>query len=527
MNRKTIFITLSLTLLLILGITTTLAQEPLDTAFSYQGRLDDGGSPASGSYEFEFKLFDAATAGNQVGSMVNQTVDVTNGLFLLDLDFGSDAFNGQNRYLEVGVRPAGSSDPYSIFAERQKLTATPYALYASRAPWSGLLGIPTEFADGLDDDTLAGLNCLNGQVAKWDGVAWLCADDLAEPGGPHTHHTLAAADGDPLEAVFVDEAGKVGIGTTTPSHNLEVIGNEADVASLRASNAANGIDLIVGGTSNTDDDGVITSDPRYTGSDLRFLTNDAFVFELDEDQSGEDADFMVLDKDQNVIFDIDEGGNIGINTEAPGARLDIISPSDGNTNVPALRVSNTRIYGYDLILGGTDNSVGGDDGIITSDPRFLGSDIVLRSQDAVFVVLDKDRNEIGQFEIQEGNGKVLFNVSEHNDPEIGANVQIRGELTIDDKKPIQFERFTLIGDNVHKPTGYMIEDYYCGIAGLHTGNGDIQEDDTGVILAAHTFVLNNEWHIRADFRTHNTHENWTITIMCVDTNIAEWHGSKQ
>jgi len=42
---------------------------------------------------------------------------------------------------------------YTILTPRQALTATPYALYALSAPWSGLIGVPAGFADGVDDDT--------------------------------------------------------------------------------------------------------------------------------------------------------------------------------------------------------------------------------------------------------------------------------------------------------------------------------------------------------------------------------------
>jgi hypothetical protein len=33
------------------------------TAFTYQGALKSGGSPANGNYDLEFSLFDAATSG--------------------------------------------------------------------------------------------------------------------------------------------------------------------------------------------------------------------------------------------------------------------------------------------------------------------------------------------------------------------------------------------------------------------------------------------------------------------------------
>ena len=33
----------------------------MGTAFTYQGRLTDGGSPADGEYDFRFRLYDAAS----------------------------------------------------------------------------------------------------------------------------------------------------------------------------------------------------------------------------------------------------------------------------------------------------------------------------------------------------------------------------------------------------------------------------------------------------------------------------------
>jgi len=109
------------------------AAEPLGTAFTYQGRLIDANSAADGLYDFQFKLYDANVAGAQKGSTINDgQVDVIDGYFTVALDFGSGIFDGNDRWLEIGVRAGELDDPnvYTLLSPRQKLAATPYALYA-------------------------------------------------------------------------------------------------------------------------------------------------------------------------------------------------------------------------------------------------------------------------------------------------------------------------------------------------------------------------------------------------------------
>jgi hypothetical protein len=103
---------------------------PLGTAFTYQGRLGDGGVAANGSYDLTLKLYDAATNGTQVGATADlRGQGVTNGLFTVTLDFGAAAFAGDARWLDIAVRSSGGS-AYTTLTPRQPLTATPYALYA-------------------------------------------------------------------------------------------------------------------------------------------------------------------------------------------------------------------------------------------------------------------------------------------------------------------------------------------------------------------------------------------------------------
>ncbi len=105
---------------------------PMGTAFTYQGQLKDGGLPADGVYDLQFKLFDAATAGAQVGStLAKGDVAVAGGLFVVSLDFGAAPFAGQARFLEIGVRPGASTGAYTLLGARQELTPSPNALHSS------------------------------------------------------------------------------------------------------------------------------------------------------------------------------------------------------------------------------------------------------------------------------------------------------------------------------------------------------------------------------------------------------------
>ena len=166
------------------------AQTPLGTGFSYQGHLNNNGSPANGTFNMVFRLFDALTGGSQIGPTLTfngaggnpPPVSVVNGLFAVQLDFGA-VFQGDRRFLAVTV----SGVPLS---PRQELTATPYALF-SAAPWvtstNGLIyngarvGIGTQFpSNSLDvvappgatpnDAVIRGINETTAQFDDTPGV---------------------------------------------------------------------------------------------------------------------------------------------------------------------------------------------------------------------------------------------------------------------------------------------------------------------------------------------------------------------
>lgn len=111
--------------------TVVVAADPI----SYQGRLSDSGSPASGSYDFQFTLKDAASAGNTLGEAIKMTLSVQSGVFSASLSWSPSLFPGSARWIEVRVRPTPSGGssisetvaPYAVL-ERQRIQVTPYAL---------------------------------------------------------------------------------------------------------------------------------------------------------------------------------------------------------------------------------------------------------------------------------------------------------------------------------------------------------------------------------------------------------------
>jgi hypothetical protein len=106
--------------------------EPMGTAFTYQGRLIDSNDVADGLYDLSFRLYDANVGGDKVGVDVNTPdVDVIDGYFTVELDFGGGVFDGNAVWLDIAVRAGAYEDPnrYISLSPRQEVTPTPYALH--------------------------------------------------------------------------------------------------------------------------------------------------------------------------------------------------------------------------------------------------------------------------------------------------------------------------------------------------------------------------------------------------------------
>jgi hypothetical protein len=134
-NPKIAVTTISLLALLFMSCSSAVVAQT--TAFTYQGRLTDGGTPANGTYDLQFTLYNASSAA--IGSpLAREDVTVTNGVFTVQLDFGASVFtNGQASTLEIGVRPGAATGAFTILSPRQPITATPYAIQTLNASQLG------------------------------------------------------------------------------------------------------------------------------------------------------------------------------------------------------------------------------------------------------------------------------------------------------------------------------------------------------------------------------------------------------
>jgi hypothetical protein len=157
------------------------------TAFTYQGRLNDGTNGACGSYDFVSTLFPTNVSGAAAaGPITNTAVAVSNGLFSLTLDFGPAAFTGADRWLEIGVRGNGFAGGFTTLFPRQALTPSPYAVFAAGASAAGLRGT---IADGQLSTNVALLNAMQsfGGLVGFTNPSNLFAGSFAGNGSSITN----------------------------------------------------------------------------------------------------------------------------------------------------------------------------------------------------------------------------------------------------------------------------------------------------------------------------------------------------
>ena len=301
------------------------AEAMMDTAFTYQGRLMDADAPADGTYDFQFRLYNTndPCVGNQQGNTVDiNDLDVINGYFTAELDFGSDVFDGDRLWLGIAVRPGDSNDVYTNLIPRQEVTPTPYALYA-RTAGNALIGSSTtnRIAKFTGPNTLGDsvILELNGHVGIGRTNVLRGGLDVDIDGADIYLDTFSSqvyigdVDGDGDETLFTvdDSAGKftfengnVGIGTENPLNDLHVYDSGNAYVLLESE----------GGYAFFIADG-------YRNSGLTIKENGTNKANVYWNTANDCLSLADGSADRLIV----KGGNVGIGTTNPGSRLDVKS----------------------------------------------------------------------------------------------------------------------------------------------------------------------------------------------------------
>jgi len=265
------------------------------TAFTYQGQLMQGGQPASGAFDVRFRLYDTPSGGPQTGPVICfNDLQVTNGTFTTQLDYGQVFASTGARFLEIEVRQNTTEDcdtdpaTYTILSPRQLITAAPRASAAAVA------------------------------------------------------NALAAPDGSPLNAVMVDNAGSVGIGTTTPGHSMTIAKPAPTIALQDTDNAGTAGGQQVGYISYRDNSNIEKAWIGYG--------------------TAGDPDFSIINvRPSGDIVLNPFNGNVGVGTASPVSKLEVhgdirLGPA-GQFRAPAaeenLRIIRGSIHGDGGIRAGS------------------------------------------------------------------------------------------------------------------------------------------------------------------------------
>ncbi len=149
----------------ILLLMLTAAYAAVPHLINYQGRLTDAsGNPLTGSYDINFKIYDAETAGNLLWQETQTAVVVDKGLFGILL--GSvTALNipfDQPYFLEIKVGT-------EVMSPRQRITSAGYAIRAEVADSvpsidPGMVGTKTVDEAGVGDGKILVYRALNGKL---------------------------------------------------------------------------------------------------------------------------------------------------------------------------------------------------------------------------------------------------------------------------------------------------------------------------------------------------------------------------
>ncbi len=102
-----------------------------NTGFTFQGALQNNGTPVTGTCDFTFTLYPALIGGTRLGEMLTApALPVSQGFFQTTLDYGYLPLNGEARWIETAVRCPAGTGAFATLEPRQRVLSAPYAVTA-------------------------------------------------------------------------------------------------------------------------------------------------------------------------------------------------------------------------------------------------------------------------------------------------------------------------------------------------------------------------------------------------------------
>jgi hypothetical protein len=338
--RSRIFL-VCMTLLLAVIVGTASASIP--HKINYQGQIKDTstGDPLVGTVNLTFRIYDASSGGTQLWTESQSAEADANGVISvvlgsatpIDIDFDGPV------WLEVAV------DGETLLPRRE-VASVPFAFYAEKADVAenadSLGGQPSGSysVEGHNHDdryyteselnTPGTINTVTNPVdwTKLKGVPAGFADGTDNTGAGDGY-SLDAADGSPTDVVYVDDAGQVGIGTTSPQRLVHIYGGSAGSVAYTS-----GAEVVIENDGNTRLQMVSPNDkiPGIEFGDTEASGAGYVLYSHAQDKlrlGASGSDRMV----------VDGNGNVGIGTSSPGTDLHI---QNNQNNQTTLRIENTN-----------------------------------------------------------------------------------------------------------------------------------------------------------------------------------------
>jgi len=412
---------------------------------SYQGTLRDADdNPADGTYNMVVGIFDNAGATDELlWSETHNSVVVREGHFNLLLGesnaIPAHIFASPERYIQLTVDGVPMTPT-------QRFAAVPYAIAATYAT------------------------------------------------------QLSAPDGDPADAVTVDNNGNVGIGTSTPGQTLELLRDNADV-------------------------GIRFHDPYDAWFSMGIDRDDRGSFKINRGgQIGANPDFVLRN----------DTGRVGIGTTDPGAKLDV----NGNAHVSGnVGIGTTTPRGHFDVDGAGDIWLT-DDGLQSGGQTlYLPGHIYMapygNGNVAYLQARRSDNSGTTALQLRTYNNGTLKNavhIAGDGDVDVNGTINADG-LTIDSHKPIIFQYLRYTKDHSYSNwySSYSSDQWSCGVVGFWV-DGDIQEKgrQTPILKAWAEVDSKKRWVFsfnqsgKPDPEDEVTLEFFEALIMCVDNDLVEW-----